>query len=53
MLVLLGEPGIGKTTVFKRLTAQGSGHESRVALIDAANVTEATFDEELGELLSK
>lgn len=45
-LVLLGEPGIGKSTVFRSLV---SGREA--VWVDAADLTDATFDDLLGRHL--
>jgi hypothetical protein len=51
-LILLGEPGIGKSTVFTSLIPKGKApDDSEVTWIDAANLTESTFEEELGYVL--
>jgi hypothetical protein len=56
-LVLLGEPGVGKTTVFGDLTAglpeldDGSHTEHALLWLDAARLTESSFQELLGRHL--
>jgi hypothetical protein len=56
-LVLLGEPGVGKTTVFGALTAglpeldDGAQAEHVVLWLDAARLTESSFQELLGRHL--
>lgn len=52
-LVLLGEPGVGKTTVLERFaegTSEVSGASPRLqwVWVDAADLMDATFDELLG-----
>lgn len=53
VLVLLGEPGLGKSTVFLRLMEEMGAGAVRTHWIDAANLTDATFDEELGDLFRR
>jgi hypothetical protein len=55
-LVLLGEPGVGKTTVFERLTnsgtvADGASTPLQPIWVDAADLSDVTFDEQLGRHL--
>jgi hypothetical protein len=53
-LVLLGEPGLGKTTVLERLMLPSYGivtSKSSSVWVDAAELTDATFDEFLGRHL--
>lgn len=58
-LVLLGEPGVGKTTVFDGLTAglleageAGDGEPARL-LVDGAELTDSSFEAWLGRYLSQ
>src|SRR6266545_1848783 len=55
-LVLLGEPGVGKTTLFEQLAlgrdeAQGASTTRAPVWVDAADLTDATFNELLGRHL--
>jgi hypothetical protein len=55
-MVLLGEPGVGKTTAFQQLiagvdTGSSNSAEAQVIEVDAADLTDVTFDELLGRHL--
>jgi hypothetical protein len=52
-LVLLGEPGLGKTTVFERLVQLMSeaGGNPQVVSVDAADLTDETFEDLVGRHL--
>src|SRR4051794_25292922 len=50
-LVLLGEPGLGKTTEFKQLAAADAGSGGEVVEVNAADLTADSFGELLGQRL--
>jgi len=52
-LVLLGEPGLGKSTALRSIASDLRARSIRVAWIDGANLADETFASEMGEHLDR